>query len=218
MRTNKRLWFMAALALAGACGGGSAAPRDGAGTGGGSGTDGGGTGGGGTGASGGLADAGDAAADGLSMCGFQPGPGSGDGCNTVEALGPCLYQDEMAGDPPPAAGGTLMEGSYDLVKDAIYFGARDGGFASPDPRRETVVFGPGNSLLSFSYVSVSGERVNREQGTVVVTGNMLMLTLSCPASDGAVVELAYAFTATATTLDIYRTGANGTAVGHYVKR
>jgi hypothetical protein len=208
MIMNKRLWLVAAFALAGACGGGSAAPRDG----GAGGRDGSGTG-----------DAGDAGApgdagDGLAMCGLQPGPGSGDGCNTIEALGPCLYQDEMAGDPPTAAGGTVMGGSYDLVKDTLYFGARDGGFASPDPRRETVVIGAGDSLPSFGVVAVSGERVNREQGAVVVSGNTLTLTLTCPASDGAVVDLAYTYTATATTLDIYRAGANGTAVGHYVKR
>jgi hypothetical protein len=210
------------IAAAG-CGGSSSSTGAGgnggsAGNGGSTGGNGGSTGNGGSSGNGG-ADAGGGAGGALAACGNDNQSSSGDTCNTVEATGPCVTATESNGTPPSATGGTIQAGTYDLTSETNY-GTPDGSNDNPGAKRETLMFTVNGSNRTLANTHVSGTTVQRQAGSVTISGAMATFTPTCPPpGDGGDNGGSVAFTATATTFTLIEMRGDGsTRVDVYTKR
>jgi hypothetical protein len=176
------------------------------GTGGAGGSSGGGTGGGAAGTSGGGSGG---TGGGLAACGTRTDPNSGDACNNVDPVGPCVMTVPGTGTPPTAMGGQIVAGTYELTSRTA-FNAPDGG-NNEDPRRETVVVtGSGNSF-TIQISQLSGTTRERQSATVTTSGTQLTYTPNCPPpGDGGDNGGTTGYSANATSFTIFDVGGNGT--------
>jgi hypothetical protein len=183
----------------GGAGGGGAGTTGSAGTTGNGGT----TGGGGTG--------------GLAACGTDTASGNGATCNTIDATGPCVVVQLSTATAPTPAGGTVSNGTYLLTSETLY-GAADSGNQQEDRRETFVVSAATAAGFTLDQTTVSGTRVDRSRGAVVIAGSMVTYTPVCPApGDGGDQGGSANFTATSTTFTLIQSKNGGTRVSVYTK-
>ncbi len=126
------------------------------------------------------------------------------------------------GTAPTPAGGTIAGGTYDLTSLTVYATSDAGVQASDEqPRRGALVI-PAITTGTFTIqmTQSSGAAVERQAGSVVVSGSEVMFTPTCPPpGDGGDSGGTAAFTATATTFTLFEMGGNGALnVNLYTKR
>jgi hypothetical protein len=178
--------------------------------------------GGSTGGAGGTVDGGSAGADGGgATCGTSTEANIGVGCNTVDATGPCVLATAGTGTVPTPAGGTIQGGTYDLTSLTVYSTSDASVQVNEVPRRGTLVI-PAVTTGTFTIqmTQSTGATVERQAGSVVVSGNDVMFTPTCPApGDAGDSGGSAAFTATATTFTLFEMGDSGIVnVNVYTKR
>jgi len=194
---------------------GAAAGSSGGGVGG-SGGAGGNAGVGGSGGAGGNAGAGGAGAA-FGACGDSSAPSSGEGCNTLTAAGVCVQEMAGMGNPPSATGGTIQEGTYDLMTKKLYGGSDAAADLSSE--RNTIMI---SSVTPVSFVldtlDESGSQVRRAHGPVTVSGSTATFSPTCPLpADGGDQGGTVSFSANGATLTIIDSSSRGTTVSVYIK-
>ena len=127
------------------------------------------------------------------------------------------------GTAPTPAGGAIQGGTYDLDVAHGSHATSDAGVQASDeqPRRGALVI-PAITTGTFTIqmTQSSGAAVERQAGSVVVSGSEVMFTPTCPPpGDGGDSGGTAAFTATATTFTLFEMGGNGALnVNLYTKR
>ena len=171
---------------------------------------------GGSGGAGGNAGAGGAGAA-FGACGDSSAPSSGEGCNTLTAAGVCVQEMAGMGNPPSATGGTIQEGTYDLMTKKLYGGSDAAADLSSE--RNTIMI---SSVTPVSFVldtlDESGSQVRRAHGPVTVSGSTATFSPTCPLpADGGDQGGTVSFSANGATLTIIDSSSRGTTVSVYIK-
>lgn len=151
-------------------------------------------------------------------CGDSTGPSSGDTCNTLTANGNCVQEMVGTGNPPTAMGGTIVEGTYDLMTRKIY--ATSDAAVDLSSERNTIMI---SSVTPVSFVldtlDESGSQITRAHGPVTVSGSTATFAPTCPTpGDGGDQGGSVTFTANGATLTIIESSSRGTKVSVYIKR
>jgi hypothetical protein len=161
-------------------------------------------------------DAGDAG-DASAVCGDDQSTGSGAGCNTLVASGPCVVETISAATAPTPAGGTIVAGTYNLVS-TTFFGSADAGNQQGDRRATLKPSAVTATSLTLDQIEVSGTHVDISTGTVAISGTMVTYTPTCPPpGDGGDHGGSANFTATPTTFTLIQSKNGGTTVDVYTK-
>jgi hypothetical protein len=171
--------------------------------------------GGAAGGTGGTAGAGGAGGSGgLAVCGTDNGLGQGSTCNQVDATGMCVSSTTSTAAPPTPEGGAIQEGTYDLVGITIYPG--DSGNTDVFvPRRKTVaITNVTATTADIQQAEQQGSTVDRESGSLALSGHTLTFTQSCPTADGGAGDTSgmVDFTYDAGTMTIIETHGGGAIV------
>jgi hypothetical protein len=189
------------------------------GTGGAAGSAAGGAAGGGTGGGGGVPGAGGGAGSGgagaAAACGDSTGPSSGDGCNTLAAANVCVQEMSGTGAPPTAGGGTIMEGTYELMSKRVY-GATDAAVSLSSERGTIMISSVTAASFVLDTLDQSGTQETRAHGPVTISGSTATFVPTCPTA-GTNQGGTVGFSATGATLTIIETSAQGTTVSVYIK-
>lgn len=167
---------------------------------------------GGAGATGGVLGTGGAGV--AAACGDSTGPSSGDGCNTLTVGTVCVQETPGTGAVPTASGGTIMEGTYDLMSRKLY--GTDAAVSLPSGRSTIMVSSVTATAFVLDTLDESGTQVTRAHGPVTISGSRATFVPTCPTSggdQGGTVD----FSATGATLTIIQTSTEGTTVSVYVK-
>jgi hypothetical protein len=150
-------------------------------------------------------------------CGTNPGPGSGDGCNTTTLAGPCVTTQLSSATAPTPAGGTIVAGTYNLTSSTFY-GSADAGNQQQDVRKTLMVSLVTAVAFTLDQVDQSGDRTDRAHGTVVISGTTVTFTPTCPPpGDGGDKGGSASFTATSTTFTLIQAKNGSTQVEVYTK-
>jgi hypothetical protein len=187
---RSRVWFICIAISAGfGCGGsgsgangGSGGKAGSSGAGGGMGGFGGeaagGADGSGAGGSGGGATGSDA---GLATTCTGGGQVSGDGCNTVNATGPCVNTTTSTSAAPTPTGAVngVAAGRYVLIASTLY--TAPGGTNHEPARRETLTVGAGTKTsFVLNWTQVSGTTTTRWSGGATVAIDEISYVVTCP--------------------------------------
>ena len=150
------------------------------------------------------------------MCGSGAGPDMGATCNTLVAAGPCVTPLFALGTPPPATGGAIAAGTYNLTAETVY-GTADGGL--PSTRREVVaVSNVTATSLAFDLSSLSGAQTTRISAAGTISGSTITYDFTCLGTiDAEIPGGTEGFTVAGTTLTIVRSPNGGTVVDVYAK-
>ena len=151
-------------------------------------------------------------------CGVAQGPGSGNGCNSVVAAGPCVNETSVLGTSPSSLGGVVVAGTYELTFSVFFDYA--GGTDQIVGKKTIVISNVTASSFTLDEVDVLGDRTDRSHDTVTVSGTTLTFVPTCPGPSTAGGESGSAgFTTTATsfTLLFTQNAAVGTLVEFYSK-
>ncbi len=135
---------------------------------------------------------------------------SGAACNDLTPQGSTVTLTCANGAAPAAAGGTIVDGTYNLTAAVIYVGTADAGAcASGAPSVEaTLVVSSSGTVVQV--VASTGGVIATETDTLVVSGDQLTGTATCGNSLGTVP-----FTATSTTLTVQKASSGSTIVEVY---
>ena len=181
----------------------------------------GGSAGAGSGGSTGSGGSGSGGAGGLAACGSNTNPSSGDGCNNVDATGPCVMSTAGTGTPPAATGGTIVPGKYELTSMTLYANPDSGSNQGDDSRRQTLMIAAAaGGTFTIQVTQVSGTTVERQAGPVVASGTQVTFTPTCPPpGDGGDNGGTANYTATSTTFTLYdMNGSGDLRLSHFTKR
>jgi hypothetical protein len=168
---RSRVWLICIAISAGfGCGGSGSGASGGRGGKAGSGGAGGGTGGVATGSDAGLA----------TTC-TGGGQVSGDGCNTVNATGPCVNTTTSTSAAPMPTGAVngVAAGRYVLIASTLY--TAPGGTNHEPARRETLTVGAGTKTsFVLNWTQVSGTTTTRWSGGATVAIDEMSYVVTCP--------------------------------------
>ncbi|HLK89201.1 MAG TPA: hypothetical protein VKZ18_04850 [Polyangia bacterium] len=172
----------------------------------------------GGGAAGGAGGNGGGAAGGApGACGVSIGDTYGDTCNGLTATA-CATPVMSTAPTPVPAGGSLANGTYDLSGITIY-GTTDANVGFNAQRGALAVADATASSATLDLVDVFGSITQRAHGTTVVAGANLAFTASCPSPDaGQDASGSVTFTATSTTITLFRIRFGLTLASLYTKR
>lgn len=171
------------------------------------------------------ADAADGGDDAALVCAEAIGATEGASCGDVVPGGPCVQEIRIDDSAPAPAGGTLVEGTYDLTDLALY--TNPAGPTGPlgEPRRETIALAADGATWVMNAIALSAGLAARRTLSVVGVGPQLHATVTCPAADagpgdaGAGPAIVYTYTASGEALTLYRLTAGGAVeAGTYVRR
>jgi hypothetical protein len=114
------------------------------------------------------------------------GLGTGSGCNTVVAAGPCVTQRTIGVTGPFGGGGVIVAGTYELTSSALYLGEsdgspRDGGTDHVVGKKTIVISNVTASSFTYDEVDVLGNRTDRSHGTATINSFSVTFTPTCPA-------------------------------------
>jgi major membrane immunogen (membrane-anchored lipoprotein) len=140
------------------------------------------------------ADASDAPAD------------AGDNCNGLAPLGPLVTATCDTGAPPPATGGTIVDGTY-LLSESHFFGT-----CAASMLGETLVISGGK--IESLAIDAGGAVLRKSLSyTASGSGTTMVETQTCPLSVVATIR----FSATPTTLTIYLVNSLGTRLSTFTR-
>jgi len=180
----------------------------------------GGNGGGGATGSGGVNGGSGGAGGALAACGTGEGTSSGETCSSYDATGACITPQASTDAVPTAAGGPVAAGTYNLTSSTLYGGSLDAG-SNGDfqvSRQAFIISSVTSTSFVLDQVTASGATVEREHGTVAVSGTTVTYTPTCPPpGDGGNQGGAAGFTATLTTFTLIIPENGGTLVRVFTK-
>lgn len=133
-------------------------------------------------AQGGSAGAGGASGgdDGTSDAGTGLG-GDGGACNTLEPPSASIDQNAVSGDPPAGTGGTIQDGTYDLVGASVYVGIA--GVPGLTGNRYRGVLQIAGTVLSRTLVftnTSNATNTTAQAGPFSLNGVNMVLLVDCP--------------------------------------
>jgi hypothetical protein len=106
---------------------------------------------------------------------------SGGGCTTATNGGALIPETAGVGTRPAAAGGTLLDGTYNLTKHEVY----SPGTPDSNMRKRTWVFA-GNTFQAIN--NDTGKPEVKLSGTKAENGTQVTLTVTCPMSVTATIN------------------------------
>lgn len=133
-------------------------------------------------------------------------------CNAITITRGVVDQIGVTGDPPAGAGGTLVDGTYDLT-DATYFAGTGGIGPTGVSYKETIQLD--GATMQQARATLGGGRTveARRTSTVALSGARASISETCPAPSGA---QSWGYTATGDTLSLISATARTEFV--YTKR
>jgi len=126
-------------------------------------------------------------------------------CGAPSACGEAVTLQPTPAAPPAAEGGTLQDGSYELVQ-LVAFNA----VSLESQLRATKVFSQGS--LASTVGDVSNGQTIMSSGPYTVSGTTLTWTQTCPSAE----TLTYSFTARSGSLTLYQVSGSSTIAQLYV--
>lgn len=129
---------------------------------------------------------------------------SGAACNTLANTTIAIERIAVPNQLPVALGGALQDGTYRITDFAAYTGA--GGSSGPTGATVAAVISLNNGRIE-QVSKLNNNAEERSAGAFTVSGNNLMVTLSCPASTPTTVG----YTATASQLALIFSSSNEVA-------
>lgn len=160
-----------------------------------------------TGAAGTTGDAGTTGSAGTTGAAGTTGGGGIAACNSIGHTGPEAPEVAGVGTFPTPAGGTIVEGTYDLKEFQIF----PPGSVDAYKRQETWKLAAGK--IEVDSKSYDG-KVTIASGTYATAGAVLTIAATCP----GVMSIPLPYTATATSLWIFDNSPGNAEVHVYTKR
>jgi hypothetical protein len=121
-------------------------------------------------------------------------------CNAlVFGASPTVTTQQEAAAQPPAAGGSIANGTYWLTSRTEYTGP--GGAAGPLMEVMRAVYSFNNGVLQMATFNPGACSINRQEGTIAVSGVGITYTNTCGCSGGGCGG-STSYTATATTFSL----------------
>lgn len=146
------------------------------------------------------------AAGGAGGAGGGPPPPDG-GCSTLVGIGAEITTVAAPTVAPPATGGTLADGTYVLTRSTLFTGP--GGESGPTSIKRALTL-----RITGSTAEVARNKGAPQRASLSVAGSKLNIAKVCPKVGSEEVE----YTATPTSLSIFETDSDGTALYFFEKR
>jgi hypothetical protein len=121
-------------------------------------------------------------------------------CNTLVIDGPIVSATAMAAAAPPAVGGTVVQGTYQLSTITFYTGPT-GSTTAPNIQIAAIFEITGNVIQQAGYVNTQESRFT---STFTTSGTTLSFVDICPYSSAGMSS----YSATPTSLSLYATTSN----------
>lgn len=109
--------------------------------------------------------------------------GDGGTCSTLTPGVSAVDQLAVAGDPPPAIGGAILDGAYDLVEARVYLGLTTGmgpGLTGSSYRGSLQITRRALERTVTITNSSSATSATNQRGTLIVAGTNGTLSFACP--------------------------------------
>ena len=141
--------------------------------------------------------------------------GTGGSCFTAEPGGCWIQEVQVADTLPAPAGGTPVDGTYDLTSRTAYTGA--GGATGPDGQysKHTLILAGGGLQEAQQNGSCAVERTS---GTLTFSGAMVTYAQTCPVCSGNNCGGMAAYSATSTAFTLYTTDNGKSRADVFTKR